>query len=324
MTTMRWSWAVMISGGVLIGCGGSGEPAESTAPQPAETAPASVPQAAAEIEAPVDGSVVVTARDYTFSLPDPLLSGWNRFEFVNRGKEPHFFILWLLPEGKTIDSYFAEFVPAYGAGWNAILEGETQEVANARIAAAMPDWQPRAMGGIGMVSPGETARTTARLEPGNYVMECYVRTAEGKFHTELGMIRTLTVSEEATTAEEPAADLEVTVANGRLEVAGTPSAGSHVVAMHVEEHPMGLGNDVHLVRVDDDTDLDAVARWMNWLNPEGLQTPAPARFLGGSQEVPVGATAYFEVDLEPGRFAWIMEQPDARDSLVEFAVAAAE
>lgn len=324
MSSERTGWALAAALLIASGCGDSGgDGSGSTAISAhSETPPAHSPATAPD-PAPADGRVTVTARDYTFSLPDPLLSGWTSFQFFNHGEEPHFFILWKLPAGKTIQDYFDDIVPAFVAGWKAILEGATQVEANARIAESFPDWFPRAMGGIGMVSPGETARTTVRLDPGDYVMECYVRTAEGKFHSELGMIRPLTVKEEATTAGEPAADLELTVANGRIDVAGDPSAGPRTVAARFTEHPpAGLGNDVHLVRLDDGADLDAIARWMNWLNREGLQAPAPARFVGGTQEVPAGATAYFEVDLEPGRYAWIMEQPDARDSLVEFEVAA--
>lgn len=38
------------------------------------------------------------------------------------------------------------------------------------------------------------------------------------------------------------------------------------------------------------------------------------------QERPEGHTAYFTVELEPGRYAWVSEGPDVRQMVQEFAV----
>jgi len=70
---------------------------------------------------------------------------------------------------------------------------------------------------------------------------------------------------------------------------------------------------VHLSRVDDETDLAAVATWMEWYSAGGLQSPAPADFLGGVHSygnVQQDMGAYFTVEnVEPGRYAWIVEAP---------------
>jgi hypothetical protein len=50
--------------------------------------------------------------------------------------------------------------------------------------------------------------------------------------------------------------------------------------------------------------------WMNWTLPDGLETPAPAEFLGGVNDMPAGATGYMNVVVKPGRYAWIAEVPD--------------
>ncbi|MGB5304203.1 MAG: hypothetical protein WBP17_13740, partial [Gemmatimonadota bacterium] len=82
----------------------------------------------------------------------------------------------------------------------------------------------------------------------------------------------------------------------------------------------GLGNDVHVVRLDEGTDLDEVIAWMDWMNVDGLRAPSPATFLGGVHEMPAGYTAFFTVDLEPGRYAWIAESGAARGMVEEFTV----
>jgi len=294
-------------------------PATTPGPAGAETAAATAP-------APTPGLVVVTAKDYVFQLPDEIPSGWTTFEFANHGQEPHFFLLTLLPEGHTLEQYIAEVVPPFDEAWKALQAGADHAAAGKLLGEKLPAWfaDAKAMGGIGIVSPGETARTTLELEPGNYAMECYVRTAEGVFHGELGMLRPLTVTAETSPGVEPRADIDITLRNGSYAVTGALTPGHHVVAAHFAEQPaVGQGNDVHLVRLADDAALEPVVHWMDWMNLEGLQTPAPAQFVGGTQDMPVGKTAYFEIELEPGRYAWLAEQPEGAGAVEEFRVAAA-
>jgi hypothetical protein len=52
----------------------------------------------------------------------------------------------------------------------------------------------------------------------------------------------------------------------------------------------------------------------------GRWEAAPAEFLGGVQEMPVGTTAYFTVDLEPGLYTWIAESSADKGMVNEFFV----
>jgi len=83
-----------------------------------------------------------------------------------------------------------------------------------------------------------------------------------------------------------------------------------------------LSHDVHLARLEDETDLDALGAWMDWSQPTGLDTPPPAVFLGGTHEMQAGETAYFTVTLEPGRYAWIAEVPNpaSKNMLKSFTI----
>ncbi len=177
------------------------------------------------------------------------------------------------------------------------------------------------MGGTGLTAPGRTARTTANLEPGLYVMECYVKTPDGTFHTSLGMQRQITVTDTDSGGSAPEADVNISLSNFQILVEGEVTPGEHTVAVHFQAHPeFGLGNDIHLVRLDDEVSLDDVILWMDWMNIGGLRSPAPASFLGGTQEMPIGHTAYFTVDLEPGRYAWIAESTAAQGMVKQFTV----
>ena len=303
-----------------------------TACQPADTEEEAGPEAdtlAADTvaEAPAEAGVVeVTAVDYAFQGPAEVPSGWTTFRLANEGEEPHFLILWKVPEGRSVEDYRNEVVPVFDAAYDSLEAGTMdQGAAGAMIGQNLPGWfgNVEAMGGPGLLAAGRTGETTVKLEPGSYVMECYVKSPEGEFHSSLGMLAGLTVTEDSTGMPEPEADVELTLTNADIAAAseGPIPAGEHTIAVRYEEHPeAGLGNDVHVARLDEGASLDEVSSWMNWMNLDGLLPPAPAEFVGGAQEVPVGSTSYFTVELEPGRYAWASEASAAERVVKEFTV----
>lgn len=292
------------------GPGGTDEPAD------AASEPAGVTSPSAHV-------VQVTARDYAFDSPDQIPSGWTTFRLANEGKEHHFLLLQRLPEGKTLEEYKEEIAQPFDSVWHELERGLGKADAGALLGQLLPEWwgSVRQMGGPGFVAPGGIAETTVKLEPGTYIMECYVKTADGKFHSMLGMTRELTVTAEASGASPPEADLEIELSNFEMAFDGDAMAGPQTVAVHFQEHPeYALGNDVHVVRLANDTGLDEVISWMDWMNVDGLREPAPAAFLGGAHEMPVGHTTYFTVNLTPGRYAWIAESAADKGMVKEFTI----
>lgn len=88
-----------------------------------------------------------------------------------------------LPDDKTIEDYQREISAPFARAWHARMEGQAdQEEALAMIFGAVPEWFPaiQFVGGPGLVAPGLTSETTLDLGPGNYVLECYVKTAAGE------------------------------------------------------------------------------------------------------------------------------------------------
>jgi hypothetical protein len=279
-----------------------------------------------------DRSVVeVTARGLTLEAPDQIPSGWITFRFKNESNMVHFGILERMPEGIGVDEQQKQVAPVFQDGMNLLNAGQP-EAAQAKF-GQLPAWfgQVVFMGGPGLTSPGRTSEATVRLEPGTYLMECYVKTG-GVFHSfnpnpsAYGMIHQFTVTTQPSGAPEPAATIEIAISGKRgIEIKGTPAPGLRTVAVHFEDqmlHENFAGHDVHLARLADGVDLDTLAAWMDWTRPHGLETPAPAEFLGGIQEMPAGETGYATVALEPGRYAWIAEvpNPDKNGMLKTFTV----
>lgn len=273
---------------------------------------------------PRPAELSITARDYAFEARDTVPAGWTTLTLENAGRETHFVLLNRMPPGKTLADYGAAVGPPFEEAMAALRAGRPRGEVAQELGAALPPWylaEVKQMGGVGMLAPGATASATVELEPGTYVMECYVKTPDGRFHSALGMVRTLVVVPSESKGTVPQADLHVTVANGSMHADSVVPAGRHVVAVDFREHPAaGLGNDVHVARLGPDTDLAEVTRWMDWMNVGGLRAPAPAAFAGGIQEIPVGRTGYFSVDLAPGRYALLSEATAGQGAVREFVV----
>ena len=269
-----------------------------------------------------NASVDIIAQDFRFQVPDTLPSGWVTIRFHNNGKQTHFFMFNKLPDGRTYQDYLNEVAPPFGNVWTALRDsGINKQEATTRLINSLPQWSAdiQTIGGSGLIAPGETSNIALKLVPGNYEMECYVKSPEGVFHGALGMISHVIVSEDSTNLKPPDADIHLTLINHTIDYEGNISAGKHIVAVHFKDKtPFGMGDDVHLVRLDETTDIDKVVEWMNWMNLHGLEAPAPAVFLGGVQEMPRGSTEYFAINLKPGRYAWISESYASAGMLKQF------
>ena len=201
--------------------------------------------------------------------------------------------------------------------------------------AKFPEWigELGRQGGPGMLSPGRIGETTVYLEPGHYFLECYIK-SDGVFHTtspgdgRIGMMLELTVTEASNRAPEPVANATIALKNSGIEfVDGELRAGKNTIRVDFLEQqalPSFVGNDVHLMVVEDPESIGKADRWLDWRTKEGLEDPSPVTFLGGINDMPAGSHGYFTVDLPPGDYAFIAEMPGPRESgfVLPFMVAA--
>jgi hypothetical protein len=245
----------------------------------------------------------------------------------------HFALIDVPPEGVTAREMSDTIMQPFQDAMDAMNAGDEAGV-NAAF-ARFPAWiaELGRMGGPGFLSPGRVGRATVYLEPGDYVIECYVK-SDGVFHTtspgagQLGMIMDLTVTDAKNGAPEPVPDATLAVRNSGLElVDGELVPGTNTIRVDFVEQqalPSFVGNDVHLMRVDDADDIAEVNAWMDWRTANGLEDPAPAVFVGGINDLPAGSHGYFTVELTPGDYAFVAEMPDPQGSgfVLPFSVAA--
>jgi hypothetical protein len=271
------------------------------------------------IESDKDPVIEVVTQGMDFQLKDTLQMGWNTFKYINKSNEPHFILFDKYPEGKDITNMKNEVLPAFDEGMAFIMKGDMDAAMNAF--GKLPPWFSEIVfsGGTGLVSPNTTAITTVYLIPGYYIMECYVKMANGTFHSSMGMTKELIVLDSKNDHTAPSASINISISSKEgISLGGDIGMGKQVFAVHYLDqivHENFVGHDINLVRLDDTANLKELESWINWATPTGLMTPTPngVTFLGGTNDAPAGTTQYFEAVLTPGTYAFIAEVPNSNE-----------
>jgi hypothetical protein len=271
--------------------------------------------------ATAESVVEVVTRGLTLEAPSEIPSGWTTFRFRNEAPMDHFVVIEKVPDGQGLESQQREIAPVFQAGMDLLSAGDA-DAAMAKF-GELPAWFGEVVffGGPGLTSPGQISEATVKLEPGTYLLECYVKTG-GIFHSYhpdpavYGMVHEFRVTAVASEQAEPTAaiHLEISSETG-ITTVGAPSVGRQTFSVNFVDqivHENFVGHDIHVARLPEGADLDELEQWMDWRRPTGLQTPSPVAFLGGLNEMPAGSTGYFTVTLEPGQYALVSEVPGTR------------
>lgn len=274
--------------------------------------------------------VDVYSDGLNFHIQDEIPTGWTTFNYDNRTSGTHFFLLQKLPEGKTVEDVSTEITAVFQKAMDFIYAGDF----NSGFAtfAEFPDWIAEIVytGGVGFLASNQRGTTTQYLEPGRYVMECYVKNSNGQFHSSLGMIDEFIVTETESHFREPKStvSIDISSAAGFQISEGKLRPGKNIIAVNFLDQSFysnGLGHDLHIAHLDEDADISDLNEWMNYIFPgelEGGTLPKGVTFLGGIQDMPAGNTAYIDVLLKPGKYVLIAEIPDpmSEGMLVTFDV----
>ena len=262
--------------------------------------------------------VEINAIGLTFEAPDTIPSGWTTFRLNNQSEMIHFALFQKVPEGIGIEDHQTEVAPVFQ---NIMNDINGLPPAEPDAGFTPPEWYSdvQLISGPGLVSAGGMAETTFFVEPGTYLVECYVKT-NGIFHsynpTEdvYGMVMEMTVTADSTgaTAPEPASRVSIS-STGGFTVEGELTSGKNTIEVYFEDQKVYenfVGHDLHIVQMNENPDVEEISSWINWASPEGLETPSPGRFIAGTNEMPADHTAYIHVNFEPGEYMFIAEVPD--------------
>ncbi|NIT60192.1 MAG: hypothetical protein GWN00_29500, partial [Aliifodinibius sp.] len=231
-----------------------------------------------EAETERQGTVEVTAthdaeeNKHLFKLSsNEISSGWTTFQFQNASGYDHFFLIWQIPEEgikaarsaneSILDHWFRGITQPFQKEFNPYIEGELEfkeftDSLVATISGKAPwffDPGAQTMGGPGFTAAGETSKTTVHLEPGEYIVECYVKNEEEVFHSYIGMLEHISVIDETSDIEEPEPTKTLTISStDGIELNQPLTEGSHTIEILFKDQKTYAhlqGHNVQLVKL---------------------------------------------------------------------------
>lgn len=230
--------------------------------------------------------IVVTATDFAFAGPDTIQSGPNVIRLVNQGAETHHISMFRLDSAHTVQDLMA--LPP----------------------GANPAWLV-AVGGPNAATPGDSVRATLNLEPGNYVMLCFISGPDQKPHFMKGMVRPLTVvAATGPVAQEPSADVIMTLKDYGFDIAPAITAGRKTIRVN---NAGPQGHEIVLVRLQAGKTMQDFANWTNT-----MQGPPPGELINGVSGLSPGQHAFFTNNYTPGTYGLICFVPDNKDGKPHF------
>jgi uncharacterized cupredoxin-like copper-binding protein len=233
--------------------------------------------------------VAITATDYAFEVPETIPAGRTTFRLVNQGKELHHGSLVRLGDGKTVADFQAWLAAA--------MKDHT----------SFPAWMGFA-GGPNTVTPGDTATTVQMLEPGSYLIACWIPSTDGVPHVMKGMLHPIVVSaSRAPATAEPGADLSIRLTDYDFQLSQALLAGRRVVQVE------NAGAQAHEIAIAALSPGKTLRDFLTW-DQGGGKGPAPTgRWLGGVSTIDAGGHAQFTATFAPGSYLLLCFWPDAKD-----------
>lgn len=231
---------------------------------------------------PATRTATVHAKDFAFSGADSIPAGWTTFRFVNDGPTLHHLQMARLDSGKT------------AADFSAAMQKP----------GPLPAWVTL-VGGPNAPNPGTSSNGAVNLQPGNYIMLCFVDIPDHVPHFAKGMIRPFTVTPSTTAGTEPPADVTVALSDYAFAVTGALAAGHHTIKV---TNGAAQAHELELIKFAAGKSMKDIAAWA--VKFEG---PPPGDAIGGVAGIAKGGSGTFDVDLTPGNYVLICFFPDAKD-----------
>ncbi|MBI3611488.1 MAG: hypothetical protein HY204_12415 [Nitrospirae bacterium] len=254
---------------------------------------------------PVEAASKAVIQEVTFETvgmsfkgPESVPAGLTLIQIVNKGTDLHHVQLIRLTDGKTAEDFAATVKTA---------------PFNPMGPAAAPAWVKFAGGPNGVI-PGESSTAIINLEPGNYVMICFIPDSKGVPHITSGMVKALKVTGTADSkAPEPAAAINITAMDFNFAIDKPIAAGTQTIRF------ANAGTQPHEVLVvllpPDKTIKDFAAAF----EPGHSGTP-PGKPIGGMTGIDKGGHGIFTAKFEPGHYGLICFFMDGTKKAPHFAL----
>lgn len=218
-----------------------------------------------ESAAPV---IEVRGDEYSYVLPDRIQGGVVTMRFTNTGKELHEYAL-----GKLAD-------PAAAGELREAIAKQDRD----RFMELVDD-----VGGVPALSPGKEVSITRELDPGTYILLCFVPSPDGMPHVAKGMLRTFDV-EGRSDARLPDADAVIAARDKSFEIPKL-EAGEQTIELR---NDAASPREFYLLAPKDGATIADVERW----GEGGFKGEPVATFFGAMQSIPPKTSVYLGIDLK--------------------------
>ncbi len=225
--------------------------------------------------------IVIKATDYAFDAPAQVNAGLISVRLENNGQELHHAQLTRLQDGKTMADLQA-----------ALAQGE-------EAAMALLEF----VGGPSVLDPGKSQEVVLDLKAGNYVLLCFIPSADGVPHLAKGMVKPIqVVAAGQSGAQAPQANLSIVLKDFGFEMPAEVKAGKQTWEIK------NAGPQLHemvIFKLAPGKTMDDVGAFFQ--SPAG---PPPFEAVGGMQALSVGKSAWLVLDLQPGNYIALCNVPD--------------
>ncbi|MBE3561572.1 MAG: hypothetical protein IMW89_20475 [Ktedonobacteraceae bacterium] len=232
--------------------------------------------------------VTITAKDYSFDMPETLQAGLVDVKLNNAGSQAHQAQLARLKDGVTYDQLLA-----------ALKRGPQ---------AALP--MVTLVGGPDIISPGQSQEVALKLSPGSYIALSFVTGQDNIIDVQKGMFKLFTVSQptpaatgQATTGE-PTADIQITLKDSTFTMPASIKAAMLTVKVTNQgTQPHALA----LMKLQPGRSLRDVQHFLQY--PSTTADTPPFDYSGGMAALEPGASAWLILNLAPGNYVAAHDLP---------------
>ncbi len=245
-------------------------------------------------EAAQPQSVEVRAANYTFAAPASLESGAVEITLNNAGPEPHQAQLFRLNDGVDAKKIIA--------------------AAKADSSGLGVDKLGTYAGGPNTVDADESQVSTTQLTAGNYVFMCLVPDAKGRAHAGLGMVKAVTVEENADEAEVPSGTYTAATKEFGFDLPDAWAGSITVTNNGKQPHEFQV---MEIAPGKTAADFEA-----SFKAPPGTASSGPPPWTtgGGVAVIPPGGSETFASDLKPGTYYLMCFVADPQKKAPHFAL----
>lgn len=265
------AFMLLIVASLLAACGGS-----TSTSSPAATVP----------------QVTITAKDFSFAMPDTLQTRLVDITLTNQGTQPHNAQLERLNDGVTQ----AQVLAAFKKGPEALLPLLSS------------------YGGAHIVDPGQSQEVILNIAQGQYIMLCFASGPDNIPHFIKGMYKFFTVNgpSNANQVSQPQVNGQVMLRDFSIVLPASIPAGPmmlQVTNQGSQPHEMGL------LKLSAGKDVPDVLAFLG--KPAG---PPPFTDAGGMGALAPGLSAWVKLNLVPGKYVALCFVPDPTTGKPHFAL----